>query len=231
MNVLQYNNTKTLFFVSGMFGGSWIWDETHEKIPNTQNFLIEDPLCSIGNRITSISESIVDELKKLSSPVYLVGNSLGSLISLYTATLAPEKVQGVIISGSAGFGEVNLNFRLSPHNSYEIADYLVELICHNKDKATHQVKEKTAESFKANTRNIARLMKESNLSKAEDIIAKVQCPIYAIWGANDVITPISSAESTFEKFGIPVRLINECGHSPMYEKPDEFAQLVRDCIH
>lgn len=230
MKLMQYNNAKTLLFVSGMFGGSWIWKDSHEKIPNSQHLLIEDPLCCIGSKISSISEAIVESIKPLSLPVVLVGNSLGSLIALNVARLAPENVERVIISGSAGFGEINLNFKLSPHNSYEIAKYLVELICYDQEKASEQVTLRTAESFKSNTRNIARLMRESNQTKADDILEKVQCPVNAIWGENDKITPISLARETFDKFNIPIKLISECGHSPMYEKPEEFARLVNGCI-
>ncbi len=231
MKLIRYNNAKTLFFISGMFGGSWIWDDTHEKIPNSQHLLLEEPLCKIGSKIDSISTSIVEEISPLGSPVTLIGNSLGSLIALNVAKIAPSRVERVIISGSAGFGEVNLNFKLSPHNAYEIAKYLVELICHNQEKASDEVTQKTAESFKDNTRNIARLMRESNMTRANDILEKVRCPVNAIWGENDRITPIDSARSTFEKFNIPVKLISECGHSPMYEKPDDFAQLVSNYIH
>ncbi|WP_086930647.1 alpha/beta fold hydrolase [Agarilytica rhodophyticola] len=230
MKIIKYNNAKTLFFISGMFAGGWMWKDSHKSIAGTQHLLLEEPLCAIGGTVSVISEHIIKELKKVDEKVILVGNSLGSFICMNIAKLIPEKVEKVIISGSAGFGEVILDIKINSKNSSEIAQRFVDLICYDKSKASIEVKEKTAKSFKENLRNIIGLMRESNAANATELLTKVKCPVHAIWGENDVITPISQAITTFDNFGIPVSLINECGHSPMYEKPTEFASCVSECI-
>ena len=103
---------------------------------------------------------------------------------------------------------------------------MVELIYFDKSKICEKAREKTADTFKANFRNILRLMKESNNLRADTILPKVKCPVHAIWGSHDVITPYVDTLHTFERFGISSSVIRDCGHSPMYEKPEEFASLV-----
>ncbi|MCF6281251.1 MAG: alpha/beta hydrolase [Candidatus Polarisedimenticolaceae bacterium] len=231
MNLSTYENTNTLFFVSGMFAGGWIWDETYKQIPTAARcHIMQDPLCKIGSSVNEISEKIIGELNNIDQPVTLIGNSLGSFVCMNIASLVPEKVSRVIISGSAGFGEVTLPIRISPHNADEVAKLLVELICFDQSKVTEAVISKTAESFAKNCRNIARLMRESNALKAADILPNIKCPIYAFWGRDDVITPLSSTLELFKHFNIQLNIINQCGHSPMYEKPNEFSALIKSCI-
>jgi pimeloyl-ACP methyl ester carboxylesterase len=54
--------------------------------------------------------------------------------------------------------------------------------------------------------------------------------VSAIWGAQDVITPFDEIKPIFEKLDIPFKLIEGCGHSPMYERPEEFAEWVNQCL-
>lgn len=231
MNIVKFENTKTLFFVSGMFAGGWMWQGVFEKMPNASNSLVmDDPLCKIGGSVKEISEQIVQELKKIDCPVTLVGNSLGSYVCLNVAALVPHKINKVIISGSAGFGEIALPIKLSPHKSYAIAQKLVNLICFDKSKATHQVICKTSDSFKLNFKNIIKLIRESNSLKVDQLLLDIQCPIHAIWGRDDIITPVSNAMDTFRRFDISLNIVSQCGHSPMFEKPDDFAALVNSYL-
>lgn len=231
MNITKYENTNTLFFVSGMFAGGWMWQEVIEKIPNaSHSFIMDDALCQIGSSIKEISEEIVQELEKIDSPVTLVGNSLGSYICLYVATLVPHKINRVIISGSAGFGEISLPIRLSQYQSYAVAQKLIRLICFDKNKAAHNVINRTSDNFRLNFKNILKLIRESNSLKVDQLLLDIQCPIHAIWGRDDIITPVSNTIDTFSRFDISLNIINQCGHSPMFEKPDDFASLVNSYL-
>jgi pimeloyl-ACP methyl ester carboxylesterase len=56
-------------------------------------------------------------------------------------------------------------------------------------------------------------------------------PTLIIWGRNDIITPPFVAKEFHE--GIPnarLAFIEECGHAPPIEQPDEFARLMREFL-
>jgi pimeloyl-ACP methyl ester carboxylesterase len=73
-------------------------------------------------------------------------------------------------------------------------------------------------------------MRESNTVHVSKILPEIKCPIFAPRGRDDVITPLAKAFEYFERFNIQLNIINQCGHSPMYEKPEEFASLVNSCL-
>ncbi|MDH5301026.1 MAG: alpha/beta hydrolase [Gammaproteobacteria bacterium] len=231
MNVVKLNNENTLFFVSGMFAGGWMWQDTYPKIPNASRcYIMSEPLSELGGSVGELSDKIIEALTKIDEPVTLVGNSLGSYVCMNVAALEPDRVSRVIISGSAGFGEAILPIRLSRHNAMETARKLGDLIMFDRDLLPAEIVERTAEVFRDNLRNIAGLMRESNALRAVDILPNIRCPIHAIWGRDDVITPLSETLEAFKQFDISLNIINQCGHSPMYEKPTEFAALVNSCL-
>ena len=207
-----------------------MWRTSHHRISNSEHLVLEDPLCAIDRTVDRLSGYMIQEIKKLNKPVTLIGNSLGSFVALDIAAKVPEKVNGVVISGSAGFGEVNLDIKLSPHRSRQISEKLTELIFFDKAKITEDSTTRIADIFKHNFKNILGLVRESNAAKAEALLPKVQCPVHAIWGRDDVITPYEDAEKVCSKFGIPVSVIDRCGHSPMFEQPKVFADTVNSLI-
>ncbi len=226
MNFIQSNNAKTVLFISGMFAGNWIWNRCHGNITDSFKLMIEEPLCAISNNIDELTTQICEHLDSIPEPVTIVGNSLGSFIGLRVAQHSPKKVKQVLISGSAGFGDVGLDVRLSRDKADEIAKYLMNLICHDKNMVSEEDTQKTADSFRNNLKNIVGLIRESNSADGEELLKSIKCPVHAVWGAQDIITPPNEVRSIFENLGLSFELLENCGHSPMYERPEEFADWV-----
>lgn len=226
MKLIQYSNQHTLLFISGMFAGNWIWDRCHTQINNSHQLIIEEPLCAISNNVETLTDKIGEHLITCSTPVTIVGNSLGSLVGINLARRFPNKVKQVLISGSAGFGDVNLNVRLSRDKAENIARYLMNIICHDKSRVSEVDILKTAENFSQHLRNIVGLIRASNMANGEKLLQEVACPVRAIWGEKDVITPLEHVKPILERLNIPCDVVKNCGHSPMYERPQEFAQWI-----
>lgn len=227
---LIHDNQKTLFFVSGMFAGSWIWDRSREAIFPYNHVMMADALCAIDNSVEAIAKQAGDQLMQLTGSVTLIANSLGSVVALMLARDFPEKVDQVLISGSAGFGDIALNVRLNRHNAKAVAAEVTEMVCYKADRLAADDKLKTANSFGKYLPNLIGLIRDSNRVNGEALIRSVSCPIKAIWGREDVITPLSQVTDTFSHLGVPVRVIDECGHSPMYENPVDFSIWVNQCM-
>lgn len=229
MKFIQYDNQKTVLFISGMFAGSWIWDRSRPQI-NSKHLVIEESLAGISGRVNTIVQMISEKILKLHKPVVIVGNSLGCLVALEVAKRNPINVEQVLISGSAGFGDVALDIRLNKHNADAIADKLTSQICFKKYMLAQEDKGRTAEAFRKNLLNVVGLIRYSKAIKGEELLKQVNCPVKAIWGREDEITPLWQVEALFSKLNIPLSIIDHCGHSPMYENPADFAAWVNSAI-
>ncbi|MBT7370694.1 MAG: hypothetical protein HN816_08615, partial [Gammaproteobacteria bacterium] len=121
------SNEKSIVYLSGMFAGGWIWERVVPLIAADTIRVIEQPLCEISNRLDDLSDHVVDQVMGIPGPVTLVSNSLGSYLALKTANLLPEKVERVVVSGAAGFADVDLGVRITPRKAREAAKSLVEM--------------------------------------------------------------------------------------------------------
>jgi len=64
-----------------------------------------------------------------------------------------------------------------------------------------------------------------------DLLPGVATPTLLVWGRQDGIVPISSCERYQECIpGARAAVIEDCGHMPEMEKPEEFAKVVLDFL-
>lgn len=230
MEIATYRPQYEILFVSGMFAGGWIWSLTHPFVENSLQHVMDEPLCQVGGSIEEISQLVAREIETMEGQLTIVGNSLGSFIGLKIAQQLPERVKQVVISGCAGFGEVRLEgFRLWKDTD-RVARRLAELIYHDQRKMIPGFVERVSQTFKDHYRSIIPLIRETNNgSYADEVLRDIRCPVHAIWGENDVITPLADTKSILSQFKIETHVIEECGHSPMLEKPGSFTDRL-NCI-
>ena len=231
MKVTRYEPQNTVLYLSGMFGGGWAWDGVIKRLWNTKAVVVDDPLCAIGGSVNSITNELVPIVKSIRGPATVVGNSLGGIVALKLASLLPECVDQVVISGSAGFNVVDLGYPFDRHNIDAFARKLGKSIYYDEEKMTICDLDRVRACLSENIRAVARLMNEGNKkASADELLGKVTQPVYAIWGKQDTVTPLASAMELLRKHGIPVNVIDRCGHSPMREAPKEFARHLSDLL-
>lgn len=231
MKVIQYQPQNTVLYLSGMFGGGWAWDGVIKHVWNTKAVVVDDPLCAIGKSVDSITNELLQVVKSIREPVTVVGNSLGGFIALKLASLLPEHVDQVVISGSAGFNVVDLGYPFDRHDIEAFSLKLAKSIYYDEGKITVRDLARVKACLSENIRSVARLMNEGNKkTSADKLLGEVTQPVYAIWGKQDTVTPLNSAMELLRKHGVPVDIIDKCGHSPMCESPKEFAMHLSDLL-
>jgi len=63
------------------------------------------------------------------------------------------------------------------------------------------------------------------------LLPRVRVPTLIVWGREDRIVPLECSELYQQAIpGSRLEIINQCGHSPQLEKPEEFTRLVRDFL-
>ncbi len=157
---------------------------------------------------------------------------MGGYVALALAAKAPQKVNQVLISGSAGFSKIQLDIKdcLSRDKAPALGERLVDIICYDKSKVPTEDKERLIADLKRYLRNMLGLFRGCNEILASEMLDQVSCPVSAFWGENDIISPFDDARPVLDKYGVDCTLLEKCGHSPMYERPREFADWVNKCI-
>ena len=161
--------------------------------------------------------------------VILLGNSLGGHIALLYTKLYPQKVRGLVITGSSGLYENAMGESYPKRGDYNYIKTKSEEVFYDPEVATKEIVDEVYETV--NDRN--KLIKTLAIAKsairhnmAKDL-PKMEIPTAIIWGAQDCVTPPNVAEE-FNRLlpNSTLYWIDKCGHAPMMEHPDSFNTLM-----
>ncbi|MDA9660545.1 alpha/beta hydrolase [Flavobacteriaceae bacterium] len=161
--------------------------------------------------------------------VVLLGNSLGGHIALLFSKFHPERVKGLIITGSSGLYENAMGDGYPKRGDYEYIKTKSEEVFYDPKIATKEIVDEVFETV--NDRNkllktlaIAKSAIRHNMSKD---LPKMEIPTAIIWGAQDLVTPPNVAEEFHLLLpNSSLYWIDKCGHAPMMEHPEEFNRIM-----
>lgn len=165
--------------------------------------------------------------------VILLGNSLGGHIALYHAKMYPEKMLGLVITGSSGLYESAMGDSYPRRGDYEYIRKKAESVFYDPKTATKEMVDEVYSM--ANDR--IKLIKTLTIAKsairhnmAKDL-PKMHIPTCIIWGKNDNVTPPDVAEE-FHKLlpNSSLFWIDKCGHAAMMERPEEFNEITLEWL-
>lgn len=165
--------------------------------------------------------------------VILLGNSLGGHIALYHTKMYPEKMAGLIITGSSGLYESAMGESYPKRGDYEYIKKKAQDVFYDPEVATKEI----VDEVFATVNDRIKLIKTLTIAKsairhnmAKDL-PKMATPTCIIWGKNDKVTPPEVAEE-FNAL-LPdsdLYWIDKCGHAAMMEHPDEFNHLMHEWL-
>lgn len=161
--------------------------------------------------------------------VILLGNSLGGHIALYHTKMYPEKMLGLVITGSSGLYESAMGDSYPRRGDYEYIQKKAEAVFYDPKIATKEI----VDEVYAMANDRIKLIKTLTIAKsairhnmAKDL-PKIHVPTCIIWGKNDTVTPPEVALE-FDRLlpNSTLYWIDNCGHAAMMEHPDEFNRLL-----
>ncbi|MBU3681953.1 MAG: alpha/beta hydrolase [Flavobacterium sp.] len=165
--------------------------------------------------------------------VILLGNSLGGHIALYHTKMYPEKMLGLVITGSSGLYESAMGDSYPRRGDYEYIQKKAEAVFYDPKIATKAI----VDEVYAMANDRIKLIKTLTIAKsairhnmAKDL-PKMHVPTCIIWGKNDSVTPPHVAEE-FNKLmpNSTLYWIDQCGHAAMMEHPETFNQLMHEWL-
>jgi pimeloyl-ACP methyl ester carboxylesterase len=182
-------------------------------------------------------------------PAPWVGHSLGGVVGLRAAVLRPDAVQGVVLAAAAGIssasrvgevlvttiGLVEPGKRIAPHRARIARSRLGRTLAFGwwgvADPGGFDPE--MAEAFLAGP-----AQHESTLQAGKALVRsdprqdldRVACPCLCLWGAADNWVPLKDGMEYARRLGAPLRVIADCGHLLIGERPEAVLDAVRDFL-
>lgn len=179
---------------------------------------------------------------------WLVGNSAGGTVSVYTALTYPERVSGLILvdaaiytgGGSPAWARPLLGTpqmrHLGPLLARQIAssgDDFIRTAFHDPTLVTQDILDGYRKPLNANNwdRALWELTAASRPLGLAERLTELNLPVLVLTGDDDRIVPTEqSIQLGAEIPGAMLVVIPNAGHVPHEEKPAEFMQAVRDFL-
>ena len=159
----------------------------------------------------------------------VMGFSLGGWITAELAARCPEKLRGIVLVNAVGVkpkqGEIAEMLMVPPEETRKLA-------FHDINKAP-ELPELTPEEQSvqwSNREMLSRLswvpyMHNPNLAQ---YLKFVSLSSLIVWGREDGLVPLSVGEVYHEALkGSTLHVIDQCGHSPQIEQPEQFLQATQ----
>lgn len=180
--------------------------------------------------VKSLAEFVKDFLiHKNYDKVTLLGNSLGGHVTLVYSVAYPQKVHSIVLTGSSGLYENAMGDTFPRRGDKDYIKNKVEVTFYDPANATPELVDEVFEIVN----NREKILRTLSLSKSairhnmRDELEAIKVPACLIWGKNDIVTPPQVADEFHELLPVSdLFWIDECGHAPMMERPQQFNQIL-----
>jgi pimeloyl-ACP methyl ester carboxylesterase len=242
-----------LVLVHGLGGSAANWGELVPLLAPTRRLIVPDlpghggsePLPAVAglgafaDRVAAVAE------REGASPAPIVGHSLGGLVALHLALRRPQAVARLVLAAAAGlstgtrFGQslVSVSMvlrpgRLAARNADRVARspvlrrallgaYYVADPVGLTDSGVH--------GFLAGHllhTDIGTAWRALRTDDPRERLHEVQTPSLLLWGAEDAQLPLDDAFEYARRLRAPLRVIPDCGHLLIGERPDACADAI-----
>ena len=167
------------------------------------------------------------------APAVVVGNALGGHVALDLALRHPDRVRGLVLTGSSGLLERSFTEGVPHRPSEEYIRTKLEEIFYDATLVTPEWVESIAalvsrRSYAIRMLQISRSAKRETL---EERLREVRCPTLLVWGKEDHVTPPEVGLRFLAALPrAEIRFVSNCGHAPMLEQPVAFAEHLTEFL-
>ena len=206
-----------------------------------------------SEQMAYMAEFILDFMTAMDvTTASLVGNSMGGGVSIKVAAHSPRRVERLVLVDSAGLGKrisSVLRFMTVPflgevlsRPGRQSAARMMKMVSYDWSRAGDDFIDRSAaiNRMPGNQRSLLSVlrdeidmfgMKDDALADFSSCLEIIDAPILVIWGRQDRILPVADAESAVGKMvDGRLHIIDQAGHSPQIDRPDEFNATVLDFL-
>jgi pimeloyl-ACP methyl ester carboxylesterase len=199
-----------------------------------------------GTGMAGFADVVAETLEDLAAaPALVVGHSFGGQLAVWLAARRPQLVRGLLLVAPAGIGTrarrarvavavstllrpgrlvAPLGPRLAPRAWFRTAVLRPFFVADGRAVSERATRGFLAEMrAHADTRAAARAMMVDDVREA---FPAVRCPTLVVWGARDPQLSLDDAFAFARGLRAPLRLVADCGHLVLGERPDAVADAV-----
>ena len=179
----------------------------------------------------------------------VVGHSLGGAIALRLSIRRPDAVSALVLAGAAGIssgrrnaryaltitGIVKPGRRLAPHRRRIARSNTLKRVVFGRWGASDPpaLPTELAEAFLSGPARHTDTVSAAQALVRDDPRAdldRVRCPSLVLWGARDNQLPVEDAFEYARRLRARLRVIADCGHLLIGERPDACADAIEDFL-
>jgi pimeloyl-ACP methyl ester carboxylesterase len=225
---------ETLLLLHGLMGALSNWEKVVEKFSANYRVILpilpiyDLPLLTTGVRSLSKFLHKFIKFKQLSN-VILLGNSLGGHVGLIYVLAYPGYVKALVLTGSSGLYENAFGGSFPRRESIDFVREKVQFTFYDPKTATDELVNEVFQTINDRHKviRILAMAKSAIRHNMKKDLRKITMPVSLIWGRNDKITPPEVAVEFNELLpNAELHWIDQCGHAPMMEQPDEFNKYL-----
>ncbi len=235
---LERGTGEPVLLLHGLMGQMRHWEPVLEALADEyRSMALTLPIfhpALPGASIDELVRYVARFLDALEIPRAVVGgNSLGGHVALRLALEHADRVSGVVLTGSSGLFERSFTTGVPhrPDRAYvrrkmEEVFFDPRLVTDGWVEDVHRVLTTPASALR-----VLRLARDARRDNLEGRLQEIRVPALLVWGLEDRITPSEVAER-FRALLPDAQLwqLARCGHAPMLERPDAFADIVADWL-
>lgn len=234
----ESGNGPVLLLLHGLFGAMSNFKDVIEEFSADHRVIVPLlPIYDLPIKNTNVKNLAVytrDFIKfKQLKEVTLLGNSLGGHVALVCSVDHPDNISRMILTGSSGLYENSFGGGYPRKGDRVWLKKKISLTFFDPKHATEELVEECLDTLADRGKLIRTLAfaKSAIRHNMKDSLSSIEIPTCLIWGKNDTITPPEVAVEFNELLpNSELKWIDECGHAPMMEHPQEFNKLVREWL-
>jgi pimeloyl-ACP methyl ester carboxylesterase len=241
-----------LLLIHGYGGSAWNFSELAPLLPGRRLLIPDLPGHGASAPLPSSASlaGYADALAAtLPGPVDVLGHSLGGVVALRLAERRPDLVRSIVLAAAAGISSstrsaevmITLAAFIQPgrivarrteliarsrrlrqlvFGTFEVAnpDLLTERAVHGLLRGT---------TLHTDTLGAGRALVRGDPRQDLD---RVQCPVLVLWGGRDQQVPVEDGFEYARRLRAPIRVIADCGHLLISERPDVCARATLELI-
>jgi pimeloyl-ACP methyl ester carboxylesterase len=246
-----------LILVHGLGGSSLNWTELAPLLARRRRVLVPDlpghgrssalPAAPTLNPYADVVALVAAREGMVPAPV--VGHSMGGVVALRLAIRSPEAVSAVVLVGVAGISTTRRRAEIAfgvvtAMRPARVASLFRHAIARRRPLRTvtfgyWEASDPAALSPRAVHGLLAGPRIHTEIDSAgwalvrDDPrvdLARVRCPAFVLCGARDRMIPVEDAIEYARRLRAPLRLVPDCGHLVIVERPDASCDAIEEFL-